>query len=193
MPNTNSTPETHVLKRTVEFQETPNPQAYKFFWGEKITDTSLDVKSSDEASVSPLATKIFGFPWTQSVYIGNDFVTIEKQDWVSWEVLAEPLANLIEEHLERGEPIVLSTTAQAVEGEQSDLVEKIKWVLHNEIRPAVAVDGGDVEFISYTQGYLKIAMKGACSGCPSSQITLKEGIESHLKDLFPEIVSVDSL
>lgn len=179
-------------KRTVQYTETPNPHAYKFSWGEKIADTSLECPNSEAALASPLATKIFGFPWAQSVFIGTDFITVEKQDWVSWEVLATPLASLIEEHIERGEPIILSKEAASVEGETSELVEKIKWVLEHEIRPAVAVDGGDVQFISYQQGYLKIAMKGACSGCPSSQITLKEGIETHMKSLFPEIVSVDS-
>ena len=180
------------LSPKVQFEITPNPQAYKFSWGEKITDVSLDCPNSEAALASPLATKIFGFPWAQSVFIGTHFVTIEKQDWVSWDVLAEPLSNLIQEHLERGEPIVLTQADKTIESESSDLVDKIKWVLENEIRPAVAVDGGDVQFVSYQQGYLKIAMKGACSGCPSSQITLKEGIETHLKDLFPEIVSVDS-
>lgn len=183
---------TQPIKRSVQFEETPNPQTYKFSWGEKITDSSVECKGSETAAQSPLATKIFGFPWAQSVFIGTDFVSIEKQDWVSWEVLATPLANLIEEHLERGEPVVLSKEALTIESESSEVVEKIKWVLENEIRPAVAVDGGDVEFVSYEQGFLKIAMKGACSGCPSSQITLKEGIESHLKELFPEIISVDS-
>ncbi|MEY4615108.1 MAG: hypothetical protein RJB66_68 [Pseudomonadota bacterium] len=180
-------------KVTVQFVETPNPHAYKFFWGAKITDESIECPNSESAHTSPLATKIFGFPWAQSVFIGTDFVTVEKQDWVNWNVLATPLANLIEEHIERGEPIVLTKEAANAEGETSELVEKIKWVLEHEIRPAVAVDGGDVQYISYQQGYLKIAMKGACSGCPSSQVTLKEGIETHLKGLFPEIISVDSL
>lgn len=179
-------------KYKVEYTETPNPQAYKFSWGEKITDTSMEYPDSQAAQASPLASKIFGFPWAQSVFIGTDFITVEKQDWVTWEVLAAPLAHLIEEHLALGEPIILSQQADVVGGETSELVDRIKWVLENEIRPAVAVDGGDVQFLSYQQGYLKIAMKGACAGCPSSQITLKEGIEAHLKDIFPEIVSVDS-
>lgn len=176
----------------VQYEPTPNPQAFKFSWGTKVAEQSYEFKDSQAAQQSPLANKIFGFPWAQSVFIGTDFVTIEKQDWVSWDVLAEPLANLLQEHIERGEAIVLAPSAQEEAGEQSELVTKIKWVLDNEIRPAVAVDGGDVQFVSYQQGYLKIAMKGACSGCPSSQITLKEGIETHLKEMFPEIVSVDS-
>lgn len=183
----------NLEKRTVKFEETPNPQTYKFSWGEKITNNSLDIKNSDEAISSPLASKIFGFPWAQSVFIGTDFISIEKQDWVGWNVLAQPLANLIEEHLEKGEAIILSQEAAAEAGETSELVDKIKWVLEHEVRPTVVVDGGDVQFISYQQGYLKIAMKGACSGCPSSQVTLKEGIETHLKSLFPEVISVDSI
>ena len=183
----------------VQYEQTPNPQTYKFFWGEKISDQSHDFKSSHEATNSPLASKIFGFPWAQSVFIGTDFVTIEKQDWVTWKILAQPLVHLIEEHLSGGEPILLSSTTQATSLSDSDLseeelelVNKIKWVLEHEIRPAVAMDGGDIQFLSFKDGYLKIAMKGACSGCPSSQITLKEGIETHLKSLFPEVISVDA-
>lgn len=177
----------------VQFESTPNPQAYKFFWGEKITDQTLECMNSDEASASPLATKIFGFPWAQSVFIGNDFITIEKQDWVSWDVLAEPLANLIKEHIDQAEPIIITQTPDIAESdspEQSEIISKIKWVLEHEIRPAVAMDGGDIQYVSFHQGHLKIAMKGACSGCPSSQITLKEGIETHLKSLFAEVQSV---
>ncbi len=184
---------TTTNKIKVHFESTPNPQTYKFSWGETITENSMEFKNSDEATSSPLATKIFGFPWAQALFIGTDFITIEKQDWVDWSVLAQPLAHLIEEHLEKGEPIILSPNINPETSESSELIEKIKWVLNHEIRPAVAVDGGDVQFVSLQQGYLKIAMKGACSGCPSSQITLKEGIETHIKNLFPEIKSVDAI
>lgn len=184
---------TTTLTTPVQFEPTPNPQAYKFFWGEKITDQTLECLNSDEASNSPLASKIFGFPWAQSVFIGTDFITIEKQDWVSWDVLAEPLAHLIKEHLDQKEPIIITPTANEAETDSqefSDLIAKIKWVLEHEIRPAVAMDGGDIQYVSFNQGHLKIAMKGACAGCPSSRITLKEGIETHLKSLFPEVQSV---
>lgn len=186
---------TSATSTLIQFEPTPNPQAYKFFWGEKITDQTLECQNSDEASNSPLASKIFGFPWAQSVFIGTDFITIEKQDWVSWDVLAEPLAHLIKEHIDQNEPIIITPAANDTEAdsnsaESSDLITKIKWVLEHEIRPAVAMDGGDIQYLSFNQGHLKIAMKGACSGCPSSQITLKEGIETHLKSLFPEVQSV---
>jgi len=185
----NSSPRESLVK----FEQTPNPHTYKFSWGKKITDQSLECLNSDEAQSSPLATKIFGFPWAQSVFIGTDFITIEKQEWVSWDVLAEPLSNLIAEHVESGEPILLNTSTDvSLESESSEIVTKIKWVLEHEIRPAVAMDGGDIQFVSFNNGYLKIAMKGACSGCPSSQITLKEGIETHLKSLFSEIISVNT-
>lgn len=180
-------------KKTVHIEATPNPQVYRFHWGEKITENSIEIKNCDEASQSPLATKIFGFPWAQSVFIGTHFITIEKQDWVDWSVLAKPLAQLIEEHLESEEPILFSPDSNDEENKSTTLMDKIKWVLNHEIRPALAVDGGDVQFISLDQGYLKIAMRGACSGCPSSQITLKQGIETHIKNLFPEIISVDAI
>lgn len=182
-----------INKRSVKFEQTPNPQTFKFSWGEKISDQTFDFKNSDDAMTSPLASKIFGFPWAQSVFIGIDFIAIEKQDWVEWTVLAQPLAHLIEEHIERGEPIVMLAQPHSETEESSEIITKIKWVLEHEIRPAVAMDGGDVQFVSFQNGYLKIAMQGACSGCPSSQITLKEGIETHLKNLFPEVISVSAL
>jgi Fe-S cluster biogenesis protein NfuA len=178
----------------VQFEPTPNPATMKFILPTKVTEQTHDFATAQEAEVSPLAAKIFGFPWTSRVFLGPDFLTITKQDWVDWDVLSEPLAGLIGEHLERGEPIIHEINPEAMKNDEdpndSTVVKEIKRALNREIRPVVALDGGDVVFAKYDDHVLYLQMKGACAGCPSSSATLKEGIEVRMRELFPEIREV---
>jgi Fe-S cluster biogenesis protein NfuA len=182
----------------VNFEPTPNPATLKFTLSVRILDENLDFENSREAERSPLAAKIFGFPWTSRVFLGPDFLTVTKQDWVDWDVLAEPLAGLIREHLEAGEPVAYDVSADD-EGSNdedendSEFVKNVKRALNKEIRPVVALDGGDVVFAKFEDGKLFLHMRGACAGCPSSSATLKQGIEVRLRELFPEIQEVVSL
>ncbi len=180
----------------VAIEMTPNPATMKFQIDSEILDRSIDFPSAQEAQRSPLASKLFGFPWTNAVFIGPNFVSVTKQDWVDWDVLAEPLAGLIREHLERGEAIYLDLP-DAVNSDEdpndSEIVKKIKKILAAEIRPVVALDGGDIEYAGFTDGVLAIRMKGSCNGCPSSTATLKEGIEVRMQELLPEIKEVISV
>lgn len=213
----------------VRFEATPNPQTLRFtadqfiakMSGGKFTDKPVDFKSAGEAQFSPLAKKLFGFPWAAGVYIGRDFITVTKQDWVDWDVIAEPLAGLIEEHLESGAPVISASTnstatsqtaggasggAAAVTSGTVDASDKsvaqpgdspavveIKRVLNEEIRPMVAQDGGDVVFSKYDDGIVYLHMQGSCAGCPSSTATLKMGIETRLQEAVPEIREVVSI
>ncbi|AGH95236.1 NifU family protein [Pseudobdellovibrio exovorus] len=175
----------------VTFESTPNPSTMKFNFGQKISDQSVDFPNVDACEKSPLAAKIFGFPWTASVYLGEDFVTVTKQDWVDWDILATPLAGLLGEHVESGQPVLLQLEASLDENQNdSDVVKQIKRILQNEIKPVVALDGGDIVFSKYEDHVLYIHMRGACAGCPSSQATLKDGIEVRMKELIPEIKEV---
>jgi Fe-S cluster biogenesis protein NfuA len=181
-----------------KIESTPNPATMIFRFGSSAFDRTLDFQNAQEAEVSPLAAKIFGFPWTQSVCLGPDFVSITKQDWVDWEFLAHPLADLIKSHLDQGlplyEPLIPQDAAVASENAilatDSDVVKKIKRTLDNEIRPAVAYDGGDVVFARLESGKLYLKFKGACAGCPSKSVTLKQGIEVRMRELYPEISEV---
>jgi len=175
----------------VTFETTPNPSTMKFNLGQQISAESCDFPDVASAEKSPLAAKIFGFPWTASVFIGADFVTVTKQDWVDWEILAAPLAGLLGEHIESGQPVMLELQASLDEDKNdSPVVKQIKRILQNEIKPVVALDGGDIVFAKYENNILQIHMRGSCAGCPSSQATLKDGIEVRLKELIPEIKEV---
>ena len=174
----------------VRAEMTPNPQTLRFVTNRDLTANPSDFKSVQDSATSPLAKKLFGFPWTAGVFIGRDFVTVTKQDWVDWETLAEPLAGLIQEHLERGEVVMHDTTAAAAALNDSADVTRIKQVLDQEIRPAVAQDGGDIVFHKFEDGIVYLFMQGSCAGCPSSTMTLKQGIEVRLKEAIPSIREV---
>ena len=175
----------------VTFEATPNPSTLKFLLYPGASSAAFDCPSIDEAQRSPLATKIFGFPWVSSIFVGTDFITVTKADWVEWEYLAQPLSNLIQDHIDRGEPVVVELSeAQVDDLNDPPVVKQIKTILNNEIRPVVALDGGDIVFYKYENQILYIHMRGACSGCPSSTATLKEGIEVRMKEAIPEIQEV---
>ncbi|WP_413291087.1 NifU family protein [Bdellovibrio sp. HCB337] len=175
----------------VMIESTPNPATLKFLLQTRVTEEAFDCPNAQEAERSPLAAKLFGFPWTSSVFVGTDFITVTKQDWVDWNMLAEPLAGLIQEHMDKGEPVVLKVAASPdVSVNDSPIVKQIKTLLNNEIRPVVALDGGDIVFNKYENNILYIHMRGACAGCPSSSATLKDGIEVRMKEAFPEITEV---
>jgi Fe-S cluster biogenesis protein NfuA len=178
---------------TVYYEATPNPQSLKFVATAAIAREAVNFAALAETVRSPLAKKIFGFPWAAGVFNGPDFVTVTKQDWVDWDVLAEPLAGLIQEHLQSGQPVLFEalkdSNSEDASGD-SETVRLIKQILREEIRPAVAMDGGDIVFEKFENGKVYLQMQGACSGCPSSAMTLKDGIESRLKAAVPDVVEV---
>lgn len=178
----------------ITYETTPNPSTLKFNFGQKIADQAYDFPDAASSERSPLAAKIFGFPWTASVYIGENFVTITKQNWVEWEILASPLASLLKEHVESGLPVLIELEKSLDENaNDSEIVKKMKRLIQTEIKPVVALDGGDIVFGKYEDSILYIHMRGACAGCPSSQATLKDGIEVRIKEVFPEVKEVRSL
>jgi len=183
-----------MTEYSVFYEATPNPQSMKFVVTGQIAQESVNFTTAAACARSPLARKVFGFPWAAGVFIGPNFITVTKQEWVDWDVLAEPLAGLIKEHLERGEAVLIDAVDAAEEDNSNDseTVRHIKQILRDEIRPAVAMDGGDIVFQKYEDGRVFLHMQGACSGCPSSAMTLKDGIETRLKAAIPEIVEVVS-
>lgn len=176
----------------VTYEATPNPSTYKFIFPQDLVKETMEFSTPQEAEISPLATKIFGFPWTAKVLLGKNFIAITKQDWVEWNILAEPLSGLIQEHLEKGEKIVHDAPPKSMtEDEHLDPIsKKIKHIIATEIQPVVALDGGQIVFHSFKESIAYIQMKGACAGCPSSTATLKQGIEVRIRELIPEVSEV---
>ena len=185
------------MKFQVSYGETPNPQSLKFLVDSPICSEILEITDKTQAARSPLAAKILGFPWAKSVFLGENFVTVTKEEWVDWGILREPLADLIREHLESGGKALLPKAEEKkAEGngaspkEDGPVVKKIKAILETDIQPAVAMDGGYIGFVSYEDGKVYLSLQGSCSGCPSSVYTLKDGIETRLKQDLPEIQEV---
>ncbi|MAV91722.1 MAG: hypothetical protein CL676_09890 [Bdellovibrionaceae bacterium] len=177
----------------VIYEATPNPHAMKFiFTTAPIADRTKDFQKESATTQSPLAQKLFGFPWCAGVMIQPNAVTITKEEWVEWETLADPLAQILEEHFESGQKALLpeeeaSTPKRTL---NDPLTQKIYAFIENEVRPAVQMDGGDILFEDFKNGVVYLHMVGACAGCPSSTYTLKEGIESRLKEILPEVKEV---
>lgn len=175
----------------VTYETTPNPATMKFIFSQQISDLAVDFPNNESTERSPLAAKIFGFPWVSAVFLGENFVTITKQDWVEWSVLAKPLSGLLAEHVTSGQPVLLNLVAANNESvNDTPIVKQIKRLLESEIKPVVALDGGDIAFVNYENNILSLKMMGSCSGCPSSQATLKDGIEVRMKQAIPEINEV---
>ena len=182
----------------VSAESTPNPQSLKFSLNQTIANEKWEVENISEAGRSPLAQKILGFPWATKVFIGENFVTVNKEDWVDWDVITEPLSQMIQEHIAEGQAVLYppapegndSKEKDAEHEETSPTIIKIKELLAKDIQPAVAMDGGFIAFAGYENGTVFLKLQGACAGCPSSSITLKQGIENHLRSHIPEIKEV---
>ena len=183
------------MKYSITFEPTPNPQSLKFVVNQPISKEIFEVNNPEKAKRSPLAAKILGFPWAKSVFLGENFLTVTKEEWVDWDILSDPLLDLIKEHLEKGEKVLLPEVKASAPSDKtsSDTVRLIKEIIETEIQPAVAMDGGYIDFVSYENKKVYLNLQGACSGCPSSSYTLKEGIETRLKQSIPEIEEVVSV
>jgi len=176
----------------IQTEETPNPATLKFLPGRTLmTEGTADFKSREEASKSPLALHLFEVDGVKGVFFGSDFITITKEDAYSWAVLKPFVLSTIMEHFITHQPL-FHDSKESIDSniEDNPIVTQIKEILDTRIRPAVAMDGGDIVFDRFEEGTLFVHMQGACSGCPSSSITLKSGIENMLRHYIPEVVEV---
>lgn len=181
----------------IQTEATPNPATMKFLPGRTVMETGTAdfTEVGDAESRSPLAMRLFGVEGVEAVFFGNDFVTVTKQESKEWHVLKPSVLGAIMEHFTAGLPVMnesaAAEAAPADSGEDDDeVVGQIKELIDARVRPAVAMDGGDIVFESYDDGIVYLQMQGACAGCPSSTATLKMGIENMLKHYIPEVVEV---
>jgi Fe-S cluster biogenesis protein NfuA len=186
----------------IQTEITPNPNTLKFIPGHILLDKgSYDFDSIDAAAKSPLALRMFHVEGVTGVFIGEDFISITKAEDKDWDVLKPHILSDLMDHLVANKPVILENNdAQQAEDlgeekidyseEEQKIVEEIKELLDSRVRPAVAVDGGDIIFNKFVNGVVYLKMRGACSGCPSSTVTLKNGIENMLRYYIPEVVEV---
>ncbi|MBI1784754.1 NifU family protein [Candidatus Sumerlaeota bacterium] len=184
---------TATQKIAVFVEPTPNPNSLKFIVGRDIISKgSFEFANAADAANSMLASALFAIQGVEGVFIGKDFVTVRKTVSASWDEIEPKAIQTIEDAVSSGQPLVGAAAAEASAG-GSDVEAKIRRILDEEIRPAVASDGGDVMFQKYDNGVLTLRLVGSCSGCPSSTMTLKMGIERRLKEDVPDLREVISL
>ena len=176
----------------IHTEGTPNPNALKFVLDKTLLNNTANFPNRESAKNSPLAGRLFNIKSVEEIFIGKDFITVSKSPDASWDSIYSKLVDAINEHFKSGEPIILQTVSKKSKS-GSEVEQKILDILDDQIRPAVASDGGDVIFDSYEDGVLRLHLQGACSSCPSSIMTLKSGIEAMLKRQIPELKEVISI
>lgn len=179
---------------------TPNPETMKFVANKLLyPGKSIEISDVQSAGVSPLAQELFTFPFIRSVFIASNFVTLTKtSEAEEWQDMIPTIKEFLKNYLEENKVIVNEELAAAIKPESSntvsadddDVVKRIKELLENYVKPAVEMDGGAIQFKSYEDGKVNLVMQGSCSGCPSSTITLKAGIEGMMKRMIPEVKEV---
>jgi Fe-S cluster biogenesis protein NfuA len=181
----------------VSLEFTPNPNTLKYSVNrELLTSGAANFTKKEDADVrSPLASKLFAITGISGVMIGKNFVTVTKTEEGDWDVVHKNASNLIESHLSENAPVLNAgaQSAPAHKGGSSETETRIREILDNEIRPAVAMDGGDITFDRFEDGIVYLYMQGSCAGCPSSTATLKVGIETRLREAIPEILAVEAI
>jgi NFU1 iron-sulfur cluster scaffold homolog, mitochondrial len=178
---------------------TPNPETMKFVANKLLyPGKSIDFPDIESAKPSPLAVELFGFPFIRAVFIASNFITLSKTPDTEWQDVIPTIREFLKEYLEEGKAvineeeivIVKSEGSNVVNADDDDVVKRIKELLENYVKPAVEMDGGAIQFKSYEAGKVNLMLQGSCSGCPSSMITLKAGIEGMMKRMIPEVNEV---
>jgi Fe-S cluster biogenesis protein NfuA len=178
----------------IQTQDTPNPATLKFIPGVPVMDHgTADFADADAAARAPLARRLFQIDGITGVFLGQDFVAVTKAETLDWFALKPSILAGIMEHYASGLPVIeddAAVTDTHADGGDSDTVQQIKQLLDTRVRPAVAMDGGDIVFQDFADGIVTLQMRGACQGCPSSTATLKMGIENMLRHYIPEVREV---
>ncbi len=187
---------------TVYAESTPNPGVLKFVANKKLVTRSFEFTSIDDASHSPLAAELFHFPFVKGVFIDENFISITKYDVAEWNDITMELREFIRSYVENGKEIINANAPKSIEKSEAsldakfeaydDISKEIVNILEEYVKPAVASDGGNIEFQSYDaqEKKVKVILQGACSGCPSSTFTLKNGIENMLKQMLHDKVEI---
>lgn len=186
----------------IQTESTPNPATLKFLPGREVMGEGAvaDFPDAGAAARSPLAAALFAIPSVSRVFFGADFISVTKEDG-EWQHLKPAILGAIMEHFTQGKPLIEGSADEngeddkVYEGEEAEIVDQIRELIETRVRPAVANDGGDIIFKGYdgATGIVSLHMRGSCAGCPSSTITLKNGIENMLRHYVPEVNAVEAV
>jgi Fe-S cluster biogenesis protein NfuA len=190
----------------IEIEKTPNPTTRKFLPGRTVMQSGgRDFPNADAAEASPLAEALFATGMVDGVYFGRDFVSVSAAPAVEWDSLEPEVLSILLDHFMLDAPLFKQGTAAGIDiapdtpiafeedPADADIIDQIKELLDTRVRPAVAQDGGDIVYRGYKEGKLYLGMQGACSGCPSSMVTLKRGVESLIKHYVPEVETIEAV
>jgi len=189
----------------VDTEHTPNPDTLKFLPGKKVSEVGpIEFLKNDKSIKISLANKILSLEGTVMVFFGEDFITVKKEKDLNWNDLKHGIISEINDYYSKGNEVVVGkdlklakilseSASDSKPVESNAVVNKINEVLDSKIRPAVARDGGDITFKSFKDGIVTVELKGSCSGCPSSIMTLKQGVQNLLCHYIPEVKSVEAI
>tara|TARA_B100001750_G_scaffold178005_1_gene146284 strand:+ start:440 stop:994 length:555 start_codon:yes stop_codon:yes gene_type:complete len=182
----------------VQVEHTPNPDTLKFLPGKKVSEIGpLEFLKNDKNVKIPLANKILSLEGTVMVFFGEDFITVKKEKALNWEDLKHGIISEINDYYLKGNNVVVKKDShkpvdESKKNNSNEIINKINEVLDAKVRPAVAKDGGDITFKSFKDGIVTVELKGSCSGCPSSVMTLKQGVQNLLCHYIPEVKGVEA-
>jgi len=189
----------------VNTERTPNPDTLKFLPGKKVSDVGpIEFLKNDKNIKVPLANKILSLEGTVMVFFGGNFITVKKEKNLNWDDLKHGIISEINDYYSKGNEVIVGkdlklakilseTNSDSKPVQSNEIINKINEVLDTKIRPAVARDGGDITFKSFKDGIVTVELKGSCSGCPSSIMTLKQGVQNLLCHYIPEVKSVEAI
>jgi len=178
----------------VQIQETPNPNSLKFIPGKKVSTIGSVELTKKEDTNNDLLKNIFSINGVESIFLGDDFLSVNKNEKKNWEDIKHIVISLINEFYSDGKDFILGKISKSDEKKDfKEIEKKIIKILETKIKPAVARDGGDIKFVAFKEGIVTVQLQGSCSGCPSSTITLKRGVENLLTHYIPDVKQVEAI
>ena len=178
----------------VQTQKTPNPNSLKFLIGKNISNVDSLEFSDKKNTDNELIRNILSVNGVESMFLGSDFLSVNKNENIDWEDIKHIVISLINDFFEQGNELIINKKSNIKIGENyKDIEKKIITILETKVKPTVANDGGDIKFVNYKDGIVKVKLQGSCSGCPSSTITLKRGVQNLLQHYIPDIKQVEAI
>tara|TARA_B100001057_G_scaffold310960_1_gene311038 strand:+ start:617 stop:1159 length:543 start_codon:yes stop_codon:yes gene_type:complete len=174
----------------VQTEETPNPNSLKFLPGKSVSNSGPYEITNKEDIQNELVRNILSVKGVEGIFLGQDFISVNKKEYIKWEEIKHIVISLINDFYADGKEFVIDENIKEEASDLSEIEEKIVKILEQKIRPAVARDGGDIKFKEFKNGVVKVQLQGSCSGCPSSTMTLKQGVQNLLCHYLPEVKEV---